>query len=345
MGAYQSQWRELNTSLREIESNGGGLSAVFAALHAQQLEMGFIRDDLDGVHRIELCHPEMGTRCLRIQFNPERAVRFVGAGIQMPPPDSAVENDGCFLCPANIRWQQQGRQFGFELEVNKRPFIAWMNPFPLMPGHVVLASEDHQGQEWSLHPSGRLTPQQIIHDLVEIVARAPGYTGFYNGVKAGASIPGHLHYQLFRPPEDHRRYPLEIEAIAERNTSPANACWRLGTYPMESMHWFGLPADIAGPAADWIGAWAAHQDRLEDLSANIVAISEEQGGQVSLYFVPRDRNKNRANGLAGKVGGLEVLGELVFSTTEEEELLQSGQLDYFILEQVLSEVRTPLNMP
>ena len=42
---------------------------------------------------------------------------------------------------------------------------------------------------------------------------------------------------------------------------------------------------------------------------------------------------------------LEVLGELVFSTPEEKALLESGQLNYFSLERVLTEVCTPLNMP
>ncbi len=328
-----------------METRAGGLRAVFAAVSAHQRETGFIRDDLQSVERFEYCHPEMRARCLRIQFNPSRATRSQGAGIKSPPPRASEHHDGCFLCPANILWQQQGRQFGYDLNVNSHSFIAWMNPFPLMPGHVVLASKEHLGQEWNLHPSGTLDPQQIVADVIDLVARAPGYAGFYNGVDAGASIPGHLHYQLFLPPADNRRFPLEIEAMAARNACPGQPGWRLDKYPIESMHWYGEPGDIIEQSSRWIGRWVACQKNLPDLAANILAISEERSTKVALFFVPRDRQKNRAPGLSGEVGGLEVLGELVFSTREDQEKIESGELNYFSLEQALAEVHTSLNMP
>ena len=345
MSNYEKHWQELNAQLHELESRTGDLRAVFTALYAHQLGTGFIRDDLDSVQRFSFCHPETDNRCLRIQFNPVRATRFGGAGIQSSPAHVTVKHDGCFLCPANIHWQQQGRQFGYDLEVNSRPFIAWMNPFPLLPGHLVLASKEHVSQEWSLHSGGQAEPGRILADVVELVARAPGYAGFYNGVNAGASIPEHLHYQLFRPPESHRHFPLELEAITARKEQPGNSQWHLGQYPVESMHWHGEPAKIIETATRWIDRWAANQERLPELTANILAISEERGGEVSLFFVPRDRKKRRVSGMSEKVGGLEVLGELVFSSAEEQDLLESGQLDYFALEQVLAEIYTPLNMP
>ena len=345
MNGYQEHWQKLNSELREIERSSGDLRAVFAALNQHQLDTGFIRDHMGSVERFEFCDPENGERCLRIQFNPERASRFNGAGISKPPSTMQSLHDGCFLCPANIHWQQEGRQLGYEFHLGSGAYTALMNPFPLLPGHVVIASKDHQGQEWSLHESGEIEPGQIIADIVELVSRAPGYAGFYNGVNAGASIPGHLHYQMFRPLQDHRRFPLEIEAAQAREQHPGKPSWRLDSYPMDSMHWHGQPGEIVRRATSWVAEWATHQEQLPELTANIIAISDEHSPEVSLFFVPRDRQKSVAPGLAGKVGGLEVLGELVFSTAEEQELLASGQLDYFNLERVLSEVRTPLNMP
>jgi hypothetical protein len=159
MSNYERHWQELNTELQSLEMRTGDLRAVFDALQAHQLESGFIRDGLETVERFEYCHPETGSRCLRIQFNPDRATRFDGAGIQSPPPRVVADHDGCFLCPANIHWQQEERQYGYDLELNTVPFIAWMNPFPLLPGHLVLASREHIGQEWNLHPSGQLAPE------------------------------------------------------------------------------------------------------------------------------------------------------------------------------------------
>jgi len=344
MNEYEKQWQELNAELREIESRSGDLRAVFTALHSHQLGTGFIQDKMDRVERFSFCHPEAGSRCLRIQYNPVRATRTGGAGKNFPPPGKSSHFDGCFLCPANIEWQHEGRQLGYELNINQNPFIAWMNPFPLLPGHVILASSEHLSQEWSLHPSGDIKPERIVADLVDLVARSPGYAGFYNGIDAGASMPGHLHYQLIKPPETHRRFPLEIEAQTARKAQPGQSGWYLGGYPVECMHWYGEPDDILDKSTQWITRWAAQQQHLPKLTANILATSEEQGGGVALFFVPRDRQKNQAFGLSGKVGGLEVLGELVFSTSEEKALLESGQLDYFKLEQALAEVRTPMNM-
>jgi len=343
--AYEEDWRILNRELRKIEIESGNLNAPFAALHEHHVATGFLDGAFDSAERFSFCHPQADSRFLRIQFNPERAARSRGAGIQTPPRRAAVKHTGCFLCRDNIRWQQQGKQFGYHVEVNDNRYIAWMNPFPLLPGHIVMAAEAHIGQEWRLHPGGKIEPGRIIADLVELAARAPGYAGFYNGVGAGSSIAGHMHYHFFRPVESHGKFPLEAEAIRTREEHPGRTSWRLGDYPLEAMHWHGPPSEIIGPATRWLGEWAAHQHRLSDLTANILTISEDGGEAVSLFFVPRDRRRSQASCMTGLVGGLEVLGELVFSSIEDKELLDSGKLDYFNLEQVLAEVCTPLNMP
>ena len=342
---YQQDWRNLNRILRGIQFDSGDLRASIGALQAHHLGSGFIRQNLEGVQRYTFCDPELGHRCLRIQYNPTRAARFRGAGDQRREADTPVVNDGCFLCRENIEWQQQGRQIGFELEANGNHYIAWMNPFPLLPSHFVAATAEHIGQEWSLHPDGELSPQRIVRDLVSMAAEMPGFAGFYNGVGAGASLPGHMHYQFFRPPPEHRQFPLEIEAAAMRRARPGQWFWRLGQYPLEAAHWHGRAEDITEPALAWIQRWAYHQDRLPELTANVLTITDSASGEISLYFVPRDRNRSRASCMAGLVGGLEVLGELVFSTEDEKALLDSGQLNYFNLKQVLAEVCTPLNMP
>lgn len=344
MKNYAEDWWRLNRELRTIETESGDLRASFAALQAHQVNSGFIRGDLDAIERFSFCHPETDTRCLRIQYNPGRATRFRGAGIQSPPYRDSMKHDGCFLCRDNIRWQQQGSQLGYQVEVNENNYIAWMNPFPLLPDHIVMATEEHIGQEWSLHPDGEMEAAQIIADLVGLAARAPGYAGFYNGVGGGASIPAHMHYQFFRPPAEHRQFPLEVEAVAARKAKPAQSHWHLGNYPLEAVHWHGEANEIIEQATRWLAHWAAHQHRLPELTANILTLSEEPDS-VSLFFVPRDRKRCQASCMSGLVGGLEVLGELVFSTEEEKKLLDSGSLDYFNLEQVLAEVCTPLNMP
>ncbi len=345
MDAYRESWRELNRKWSRIEAESGNLRAVFAELHRHQVETGFIRGDLDGVQRVEFCHPEHDDRCLRIQYNPGRASRFRGAGVQAPPDPSLNVNDGCFLCRSNIEWQQQGRQFGYDIEANGRAYTAWMNPFPLLPVHLVLATRDHISQEWNLHPGGQLSPERIIEDLVRLAERAPGYAGIYNGVDAGASIPDHMHYQFFRPPPDHRLFPLEVEAMAVRRAQPELDHWHLGHYPLDVVHWHGEPDVIIAQSAGWLSRWEARQGDLPDMSANILTISEEGGGEVSLFFVPRHRKLTRTSWLSGIVGGLEVLGELVLSSPEDKQLLDEGKLNYHSLEKLLAAVCVPTKLP
>jgi hypothetical protein len=42
--------------------------------------------------------------------------------------------------------------------------------------------------------------------------------------------------------------------------------------------------------------------------------------------------------MTGMIGGLEILGEIVFSTELEKQLLDTGQVDYFFVERILSAV-------
>lgn len=345
MNAYAREWRALNEKWRRMESESGDLRAVFADLHRQQIETGFIRGSAEGIERVTYCHPERDSRCLRIQYNPERATRFRGAGLQAPPHAHASVHDGCFLCRENIEWQQEERQLGYEVEANGRRYVAWMNPFPLLPVHIVMATREHLGQEWSLYPGGQLSPRRIIADLVQLVSSAPGYAGIYNGVDAGASIPDHMHYQFFLPPQDHYMFPLEVEAARVRGEQTDTSHWHLEQYPMDVVHWHGATDEVIERAAEWLPRWADHQEDLPDMSANVLAISEESGHAVSLYFVPRHRRLTRASWLSGIVGGLEVLGELVLSSPEEKWMIDSGALNYFKLEKLLAAVCTPLNMP
>ncbi len=45
-----------------------------------------------------------------------------------------------------------------------------------------------------------------------------------------------------------------------------------------------------------------------------------------------------APGMSGAVGGLEVLGELVFSTEQEWQRVERNEINYFTIEEMLSAV-------
>ena len=336
---YNAAWEKLNATLRHAEA-ADGLSAAIASLEENQLQTGFIKDHLTGVERFIYHHPDDSSLFFSLQFNAKRMARFRGGPVTVPPDGAEVAHGGCFLCRENVRWQQQGAEMGYELDVHGRSYHAWMNPFPLMPCHFVVASTEHETQEWAYGQGVGIDPKRLIRDLVSLSSRAPEYVGFYNGVNAGASIAGHLHYQFFKRPQDLPNFPLEVRL--RHYPSRAHTPVMVTEYPLPVVKWAGAPDAIIEAAANWIDQWAERNRlRIHSLSANII-VSTARDATVTLYFVPRDRARPCGQGMSGLTGGLEVLGEIVFSTPEERQLIDSGGIDFFYLENVLHSVRTPL---
>jgi hypothetical protein len=338
---YDTVWSELNARLRAIEEGDGGLPGALAELKTHQQRTGFVQDGLEGVGRYTFYHPSNSSRFFRIQYNPKRALRFNGVGTTVPPAGARVRNDGCFLCRENIRWQQGGNQLGYEITIGPTTYFAWMNPFPLLPTHIVVATEAHTSQEWGIeHDAGR-GKSILLSDLVTLAARLPGYVGFYNGVDAGASIPGHMHFQFCQRPEDEPEFPLELAAREFEKTDQGVGF--LIEYPVEVAVWRGAAAEVVETASRWVLQWTQrNRGRLNELTGNFIAASDRSGDGLSLYFVPRARSESRLVGLTGLIGGLEILGEVVFSRPEEKQLLDDGAIDYFALANYLARVRSPL---
>ena len=338
---YRRSWQVLNRNLQRIEIEHGGLGRALDALYQHQLATGFVRDDLSKIERYSIAHPDDSSNVLLVQFNPSRAQRFGGRGRKLPPPGQAAEHDGCFLCPSNVLWQQDGSELGYDIELNARNYIAWMNPYPLARAHAIIASPIHRPQAWASNgdSAGRLPLGDLIADLVALVCRSPGYVGFYNGVGAGASIPGHLHYHAFRRPLEHAQFPIERVTAARADPS---AVFTEG-YPVNFMYWHGAQAAVLSRASTWVDAWSEQNEaHAPDLTANIIAVTEEGSKEVGLYFVPRSRVATAGARAMPLVGGLEMLGELVFCSADEKRRIDAGEIDYFTLERILANVRMPL---
>ena len=339
---FDLTWLNLNERLRETESNGGGLDGALHELEDHQHASGFIKDDLSSVERHVFRHPDWPELTFSAQYNPKRALRFNGSGECTPSAETESLNDGCFLCRENIRWQQRGAQVGFEISATEDVYHAWMNPFPLLPNHVVIAEEDHISQEWDMTGENRetVTLTRLLNGLCEIACRLPNHVGFYNGVDAGASIPGHLHFHFF-----HRLSSDPIFSLEKRQFHPTvetGGPQIAADYPVPVALWRGDVAEVVASAASWVRRWTeGNENRLRQLSSNFIAAGHGIGGGVSLYFIPRDRSKQRWNAAFGLVGGLELLGELVFSSDKEKALLDQGAVNYFYVEQALASVHTP----
>ncbi len=138
-----------------------------------------------------------GDLTIGIQHNP---ARIVSTGAKT---DSAsISSRACFLCKENRPPEQIGMEIapGWEMLVN---------PYPIFPSHFTIASKTHQ-------------PQAGFQlDMITMAERMPEHTVFFNGSKAGASCPDHLHCQAVKTQElplmrliEERHLPEESGYIA-----------------------------------------------------------------------------------------------------------------------------------
>lgn len=106
-----------------------------------------------------------------LQFNPTRAVS-TGAKIDK----SSIASRPCFLCEKNRPEEQVSEEIvpGWDFLVN---------PYPIFPLHFTIAYRRHVSQG------------KIPVDMIAMAEQLKGMTVFFNGARAGASAPDHLHCQ------------------------------------------------------------------------------------------------------------------------------------------------------
>ena len=312
------------------------------ALRLHQVATGFIKDDLSEVRRYEFPSAADGAAYFSAQFNPARARRFGGSGLVSPPPGIQSINQGCYLCPQNIAWQQQGAEQGYALQLGALDYLVWMNPFPLAVGHSILATREHLPQHWA--DSGR-SLGRLIGDLVELASALPDWITFYNGVGAGASIEGHLHFHAL--PRTPRLKPLPIELAADHHYNngrldQADPAIAHGLYPLEFAHWRGPADSTLDSARRWIEDWQDRHTGDLEATANAMACLQADGQTLDLYFVPRVRSRSRAEGFGGVIGAFETMGEIICARPDELEQIESGQISYERIAAMLAHVSVNL---
>ena len=115
---------------------------------------------------------------------------------------------------------------------------------------------------------------------------------------------------------------------------------RLINYPIAVVYWRGDPEKVVASASAWIRDWIARNGhQVSSISANILSTFDDIQKEVELFFVPRHQLRLRSPEMSGMIGGLEVLGEVVFSSNEEGQRLEVGKIDYHTVERILAAVR------
>ena len=107
-----------------------------------------------------------------VQYNPARAVS------SLAKLDSvSLKERKCFLCDKNRPEEQKS------IDLLNGRFKLLVNPYPILPYHFTIASNDHTDQKFN-GTTGKVLAEEL-----------PGMAVFFNGAGAGASAPDHLHFQ------------------------------------------------------------------------------------------------------------------------------------------------------
>ena len=135
---------------------------------------------------------------VKLQFNPARIISSAA-----PVDPQSIKQRPCFLCTENLPEAQKGILY-------RQNFLILCNPFPIVKRHYTVSHINHIPQSLS----GAIP---FLLDLAKDLS--PDFDVFYNGPRAGASAPDHLHFQAAPAGvlpvekelrENHNRRPVKL---------------------------------------------------------------------------------------------------------------------------------------
>lgn len=138
---------------------------------SQLLQWPLARENYKALDNVERRDMNLGDFKAALQFNPGRH-RSTAASVDK----ESIGKRPCFLCEKNRPDEQ------IECPVND-DFSILVNPYPIFPLHLTISATTHTPQDhWPL-------------EMVTCAEKMPGIVFFFNGARAGASAPDHLHFQ------------------------------------------------------------------------------------------------------------------------------------------------------
>ena len=134
-------------------------------------------DNFRALKNVKVREVDAGGLTVKLQFNP---ARMISSAAKLDK--EAIAKRKCFLCRENRPPEQI--MMKFEGRKGKKYHIL-VNPYPIFPDHLVIASDRHTDQSiWRRYV-----------DMLDLARKYQDFTFFYNGPKSGASAPDHHHFQ------------------------------------------------------------------------------------------------------------------------------------------------------
>ena len=242
-----------------------------------------------------------------LQFNPAR-IRSTAARID----STSIAERPCFLCKENRPKEQMAIPLNNEWEM-------LLNPYPIFPVHFTIVSTAHRPQD---------TPPLEMAGMAE---HFPDLVFFFNGSKAGASAPDHLHIQAVLQSE------LPLLRIAEANhPSSKPGIMRSDMWGLDLPFVFlsGLITDDEEGGRDYLKMLAftgGDSDGKPDKGLRNVYCWKGPDGLLRLIVVPRQKHRPGVYGegegqLLVSPGAIDMAGIVILPRKEDFENITDTQL-------------------
>lgn len=198
----------------------------------------------------------------------------------------------CFLCADNIR-EANPLETLIPMTLAGRDYYAGANFAWIAEHHYTVMAAEHVDQDFT---PNSLEAMVELHQLT-----AGDFRVLYNGAKAGATIPWHLHYQITSE-------SLPVEELA---------AGREGDYPAALQRFGGGTgvAEAGSAVEDWKGR------DPENNRVNVLVTGPKDDPVIVVF--QRDVRLSRAP-TKGLIGGFEMCGDLVYSEPDKRQIFEEA---------------------
>lgn len=253
-----------------------------------------------------------------VQCNPARIVS-TGAATDA----DSIAKRPCFLCASNRPKEQIVTDIIPDWDV-------LVNPFPILPIHLTIVSKTHQPQ----------TAPPL--EMVNFAEALPGMAVFFNGAKAGASAPDHLHLQavlkdelpIIRFIEEHHKSSMTpyMSSVQLSDDFPFFFFSGIVTPDSKGLETLRMPFAVGG---------LSQKKDLSDISLTNVIFWIDNDRMLRFVQIPRRKHRPSCYYLEGKdkrvisPGTIDMAGLIIAPRKEDFEALDARQINEIYKETAL----------
>ena len=162
----------------DLEPYGASASSLPSQLRAlylqQQQTWPLLQEGVSALQAVQRKRLVCSESAVTVQFNPQRMINTTAR-----VDARSIKDRSCFLCTQALPALQKGWRVGGE-------YLALCNPRPIFPEHFTISHLRHEEQSLSGREDAFLSLAKELNGEFAL---------FFNGAKAGASAPDHLHFQ------------------------------------------------------------------------------------------------------------------------------------------------------